>query len=96
MIGCRSAGLLLLSTALLLGGCSIVNEKRHAYRHSESIAPLQLPESLTPPSMGEALMLPVFQQQPPAADAPPFDTRPPAPVNLPAEVKPGTKPESKE
>jgi len=90
-----SAGALLLS-ALLVSGCSIVEEKRQAYRQSESIAPLQLPESLTSPASDDALMVPVLQQSRPATDAPPFDTRPPAPANPPPEVKPEVKPEPKE
>jgi uncharacterized lipoprotein len=86
----RSAALLFFAT-FCLAGCSIVDEKRQAYRHSESIAPLQLPESLTPPESADALTLPVLQQSRPAADAQPFDTRPPAPANLPAEAKPELK-----
>jgi uncharacterized lipoprotein len=85
----RGAGALLLA-ALSISACSVVEEKRQAYRQSESIAPLQLPDSLTPPASADALTLPVLQSRP-AAAAVPFDTRPPAPVNLPAEIKPEPK-----
>ena len=81
----------LVTTALLATGCSAVKEKRQAYRSSESIAPLQVPDSLSRPSSDEALMLPEFQQPRPAADAPPFDTRPPEATNLPVEIKPEVK-----
>lgn len=97
MIGCgvsmtqwRSTGVL-LAAALFASGCSVVDEKRQAYRASESSAPLQLPDALTPPATDNALVLPVLQGARPAADAPPFDTRPPAPANLPVEAKPETR-----
>lgn len=91
MVQCRSVSLMLTAAALLASGCSVVDEKRQAYRASESIAPLQVPDALTNPASDEALVLPVLQQPRPAASAPPFDTRPPAPTNLPVEVTPEVK-----
>ncbi len=81
------AGLLLLAAVLLASGCSAVEEKRQAYRASESIAPLRLPDSLTPPANHDALMLPELGS---TADVP-FDARPPLPVNFPPAVKSETK-----
>lgn len=86
---------MVLVATLLATGCGVVEEKRQAYRASESIAPLQLPDSLDSPVSNEALLLPELQQSRLAADAPPFNTRPPAPANLPVEVKPAPTPESK-
>lgn len=83
--------LALLVATLLASGCSVVDEKRQAYRASESSAPLQLPDTLTSPASDNALVLPLLRDERPAADAPPFDTRPPAPANLPVEAKPETK-----
>ncbi len=85
------AGLLLLTIILVASGCGVVEQKRQAYLTSQSIAPLQLPDSLTSPASDNALMLPER-----SATAAPFDSRPPAPANFPAEVKPETNSGTKE
>lgn len=86
----RGGGTLVLFCALLTAGCGAVEERRQAYRASESIEPLRIPAGLTAPASAEALPLPGLLSRP-AADAPPFDTRPPAPANLPAESPPEPK-----
>lgn len=83
----------LLAAIVVVAGCGVVEEKRQAYRASESIAPLRLPESLTPPANDYALMLPDLRS---AAVAGPFDSRPPAPVDLPVEAAPRAKLEIRE
>lgn len=82
---CRS-GAALLCALMLLAGCSGVEEKRQAYRQSESIAPLKIPAPLNAPDSSNAFMLPELQSRP-APDAPPFNTRPPAATNLPIDTK---------
>ena len=86
------AGWLFLAVVLLASGCSAVEEKRQAYRTSASLAPLQLPASLTPPTHRDALLLPEVA----ATAGAPFDRRPPRPANFPPEVTSETKPGSEE
>ncbi|MDZ4261285.1 MAG: hypothetical protein U1B30_03015 [Pseudomonadota bacterium] len=88
------AGLLLLTIVLVASGCGVAEQKRQAYLTSQSIAPLQLPDSLTPPVSDDALMLP---ELPPATSAAaPFDSSPPEPANFPVEVKPEINSETRE
>ena len=65
----------------LLSACSGVEEKRHEYRQSESIAPLKMPANVAQPYSPEQLMVPEVSKD--VLGEEPFDTRPP--VNLPPQ-----------
>jgi len=68
--------ILAFSAAILLSACSGIEEKRQAYRQSESIAPLKVPPHLNRPQGQQVLMVPEVNK----ADLgdQPFDVSPPA------------------
>lgn len=73
---------LLCSLVVLFSACSGVEEKRHAYKQSESLAPLKLPQGITLPHGSENLAVPEVDRS--ALGGEPFVTRPP--IDLPPQV----------
>ena len=58
---------------VLLSACSVVDEKRQAYRQAESLPPLQIPVGLDRPDERHALMLPEVQPyDAPSIEPPPL------------------------
>ena len=67
-----AAGLLLA----VITGCSVVEEKRQAYRQAESVPPLELPQYLDATSSDSALMVPeVKSTEAPNPAPPPYNPK---------------------
>ncbi|HGX94091.1 MAG TPA: hypothetical protein ENK35_12330 [Candidatus Tenderia sp.] len=65
---------LILVALLVLSACSVVDEKRQAYRHAKALPPLQIPAGLDRPDETHALMLPEVRPdyQAPNTEPPPL------------------------
>lgn len=80
---CRAVTLLAVAT--ILPACSGIEQKRLEYRHSRSIAPLEIPAGLDAPQSETVLPVPEVSAASAGVDVSP-------PVDLPEELLTGTEP----